>query len=477
MKPQKIFISYSWSTPNHEEWVINLAERLVSDGVDVIIDKWDLKEGHDKYDFMESMVKSTDIDRILIISDKKYTEKADGRSGGVGTETQIISAKIYSNVSQEKFIPIIAERDENGNAFMPTYLESRIYIDLSSQSGFEENYEKLLRNIYQRPAYNKPSLGKAPSYLFEDNPITHKTSVILRSFENQINKNPKRINTIIKEFLDEFYSNLTKYSVDVKGKDNITFGKEVHDTLNLYIPLRNDFIHFFDKILKEEYDFDITIVIKFLEELPSLKEPLDDRSSWITAEFAIFKFIIHELFLYIISLGLKNENYTFLEELLYSHYFFKERHRNSEPKNFKEFYNNTDIFDEYYKKTFSKNFYSPMADFIISRIPEGFTKNNIIEADLLCHYVAQINDFYWFPLTYIYGTDLKIFERIPSSRYFEKIKGLLGVNSANELKEKLDFLEKKNAGNYHDHTRYSGSFDSVSPLFHIINKEMIATLR
>ena len=61
----KIFISYSWTNPSHESWVINLAERLVSDGVDVSIDKWDLKEGHDKFNFMETMVKSPDIDKVL----------------------------------------------------------------------------------------------------------------------------------------------------------------------------------------------------------------------------------------------------------------------------------------------------------------------------------------------------------------------------------------------------------------------------
>ena len=58
---QKVFISYSWSSPEHEEWVINIAERLMSDGIEVIIDKWDLKEGHDMFDFMESMVKSPKV--------------------------------------------------------------------------------------------------------------------------------------------------------------------------------------------------------------------------------------------------------------------------------------------------------------------------------------------------------------------------------------------------------------------------------
>ena len=49
----KIFISYSWSS---DEMVLALAERLVSHGIDVVLDKWDLKEGQDKYVFMDFMV-------------------------------------------------------------------------------------------------------------------------------------------------------------------------------------------------------------------------------------------------------------------------------------------------------------------------------------------------------------------------------------------------------------------------------------
>lgn len=37
----KVFISYSWTNPEHEKWVIELAEGLVKDGVHVLLDKWD----------------------------------------------------------------------------------------------------------------------------------------------------------------------------------------------------------------------------------------------------------------------------------------------------------------------------------------------------------------------------------------------------------------------------------------------------
>jgi hypothetical protein len=52
----KLFISYSWSSCTHEDWVLSLAGELRESGVDVILDKWDMKEGHDAHAFMEKML-------------------------------------------------------------------------------------------------------------------------------------------------------------------------------------------------------------------------------------------------------------------------------------------------------------------------------------------------------------------------------------------------------------------------------------
>ena len=474
----KIFISYSWTNPSHESWVINLAERLVSDGVDVSIDKWDLKEGHDKFNFMETMVKSPDIDKVLIILDKIYSEKADQRAGGVGTETQIISPNIYVNVSQEKFIPIVCVRDEDGNAFIPTYLEGRIYIDLSEQEHYETNYEKLLRNIFKRPAYNKPKIGKAPSYLFEETPMSHKTSSIIRSFDNQIEKNPKRINSITRDFLEEFYSNLMDYTITFTSRDTVTFGKEICDNINSYTPLRNDFILFFEKVTKSEIELEIDILIRFLERLPLLTSPQDNRSSWSPNEFDNFRFFIHELFLYLIAVGLKNANYTFVEELLYSSYFFQdENNYKNEPKMFEKFYKHVDIIKQYYNQTYSQNFYSPMADLMIKRIPDGYTRDHLVDADLLCYYVAELNNLYWFPITYVYKTrgKFELFDRLISKRHFDKVKLLFNVSNTKELQDKLTTIQKNDKNP--ERVRYSGCYDSVIPIYKIIDIDKIGTTR
>jgi hypothetical protein len=63
--PPRVFISYSWSSPEHEEWVVQLATRLRGDGVQASLDKWDLDEGQDKYAYMERMTTDPSISKVL----------------------------------------------------------------------------------------------------------------------------------------------------------------------------------------------------------------------------------------------------------------------------------------------------------------------------------------------------------------------------------------------------------------------------
>jgi hypothetical protein len=35
----KVFISYAWTNPRHQNWVLQLATELRNEGIDVILDK------------------------------------------------------------------------------------------------------------------------------------------------------------------------------------------------------------------------------------------------------------------------------------------------------------------------------------------------------------------------------------------------------------------------------------------------------
>ena len=68
----KIFISYAWGSG---DLVLELAQRLASHGVDVVVDKWDLKEGQDKYAFMERCVNDPEITKVLLFVIKHMLKK------------------------------------------------------------------------------------------------------------------------------------------------------------------------------------------------------------------------------------------------------------------------------------------------------------------------------------------------------------------------------------------------------------------
>ncbi len=211
--PPRLFISYSWSTPGHEQWVIDLATELVNSGVDVILDKWNLREGHDSVAFMEKMVTDPSISKVVLICDQVYASKADGRSGGVGTETQIISAEVYAKQDQDKFVAVIAERDSEGKPYLPTYYKSRIYVDLSESDRYAENFEKLLRWIFDKPLYVKPEIGKPPSFIVEPDAPVLGTSALAKRVVEGFKTDKGYVRGALDEYLTVFSENLEKFRI------------------------------------------------------------------------------------------------------------------------------------------------------------------------------------------------------------------------------------------------------------------------
>ncbi|MFC1537989.1 SEFIR domain-containing protein, partial [Candidatus Latescibacterota bacterium] len=243
-KNPKLFISYCWSSQEHENWVINLATELCESGVDVILDKWDLKEGNDANVFMEQMVTNPNIKKVVLICDKKYTEKTDNRIGGVGTEAQIISTEIYQKVDQDKFVAVITEKDENGNVYVPTYYKSRIYIDLSDEELYPKNFEQLLRWIFDKPLYIKPDLGEVPSFISEPFSTSLGTTIIYKRVIDAIRNNKSYAYGATIDYFRTFARNLENFRI-TKEDNNDDFDDKIIKNIEDFLPYRNEAIEVF----------------------------------------------------------------------------------------------------------------------------------------------------------------------------------------------------------------------------------------
>ena len=154
----KVFISYSHDSPEHKRWVSGLAARLRHNGIDAILDQWDLGPGDDITLFIETGLR--DSDRVLVICTNTYLRKANAGEGGVGYERMIVTAQLIQNLGTDKFIPVI--RGTSGQEKTPTFLGTRVYIDFTDKSQFDAEFERLLRELHREPIIKKPPLGKSP---------------------------------------------------------------------------------------------------------------------------------------------------------------------------------------------------------------------------------------------------------------------------------------------------------------------------
>ena len=162
----KVFISYSWESKEHSDWVNSLADKLLADGIEAIIDSYDVIPGDRLPEFMESSIK--DSDYVIIICTEEYKRKANNREKGVGYESHIISAELYNNHNDRKFIPII--RQGEFNTAIPTYLDGKLAIDLRGNPYNETSYKDLIASIFK--VKKKPKVGIRPDYLDEYEPIS-----------------------------------------------------------------------------------------------------------------------------------------------------------------------------------------------------------------------------------------------------------------------------------------------------------------
>ena len=473
----KIFISYAWGSG---DLVLELAQRLASHGVDVVVDKWDLKEGQDKYAFMERCVNDPEITKVLIVCDKAYAQKANERSGGVGDETVIISSEIYGNTKQEKFIPIIAERDEEGQPYVPTYIKTRIYIDLSDQEIYEVEYEKLLRNIYEKPQFIKPKLGKRPEWLDEEKANFFPLKDLIRQIRGS-NTDAKRRSCVARfqtTYIDILKLYYEKGSKPERQYELFLSTKIIRDLFLDYVEVVFETDSNYAEILADNFETmynQLTCVQTF--------EPQTNSAS--RSDLEVFRNLMWELFICVIAFMRHMKDYSAINTILTHTYFLETNIFGGDIKqnNYAAFRHYSEVVEQHYKPgTDMKNLFTLMGDTICKQRERQpiYTSKAIAEADLFLYQVYNAYEFSedencykscWFPTCYIYVESVPIeWQKIRSRQFCQKMMVLFGVNSLEELKNVVKKCE------YDGHIKYSRNWDAAPAILSYISVDEIGTL-
>ena len=152
------FVSYSWDSTQHRQWVREFAKLLRSHGVDVKLDHWDVSLGDPLPHFMETAIRTNDF--VLIILTPNYRERSDDRMGGVGYEGNVITAEIFAGKDHRKFIPIL--REGSWSTASPSWLAGKLGVDLRNNPYSEEQFNELLVTVHGMQE-KAPPLGPPPS--------------------------------------------------------------------------------------------------------------------------------------------------------------------------------------------------------------------------------------------------------------------------------------------------------------------------
>jgi hypothetical protein len=433
----KAFISYSWSSPEHQQWVIDLATQLRESGVDAILDKWDLREGHDSVAFMERMVTDPTVEKVIIISDRVYVEKADGRRGGVGTETQIISAQVYAKANQDKFVAVISEVDAEGKPFVPTYYASRIFINLSSEEIYAENFEALIRWIFNKPAFPKPQIGKPPAYLKEDSVLLPTKSRALRVID-LLQKGSIQSEAALRKYFETLAENFE--SLRIVGTPD-PYDQAVVDSISAFQPYRDEFIRVVTTLARSKpSESSIVMAKRFFESVVRYCYAPRTMTSYLSTWFDNYKFIIHELFLYTSAIILKYELYESFDQFVRGGFYVGniQEYLNEPIQGIHIFSVSIESLDRR-KQRLQLNHLSLQAKLLNDRAKmSGVSFDELMQADFTL-FIREASDALkanrqnrWYPDTLVYmrGSDrpFEIFARARSNKYFDKVKHAVGVD-------------------------------------------------
>jgi SEFIR domain/Protein of unknown function (DUF1257) len=141
----KVFVSYSHDSKIHTVRVVELANKLRQDGIDVTIDQYEDTPPQGWKQWMIDQIKEADF--VLIVCTEQYnlrfnSNESKNKGRGVEWEGSIIIQEIYNAQGQDfKFIPIALNLGDS--KFIPAPLNVATCYQLYNDDGYKSLYRRL----------------------------------------------------------------------------------------------------------------------------------------------------------------------------------------------------------------------------------------------------------------------------------------------------------------------------------------------
>lgn len=340
---------------------------------------------------------------------------------------------------------VVCKKDENGSAYLPTYYKSRIYIDLSETDRYADNFERLLRWIFDKPLYVKPELGNQPSYLSEGKHVSLGTTAIFKRCVDAIKTHKAHADGVLDEYCNAFAENLERFRI---SKPDGEFDDAVIKNIEDFLPFRNEAIQLFIAVAQymPEEEF-ILRLHRFLESMIPYMSTPPSMNQWKEWDFDNYKFIVHELFLYALAVLLKHDRISQANYLLEQQYYLpgNSDYGRDMMMSFIVFWEDMRSLKHRNERLELRRL-SVRADILKERCAgTGIDFRYVLQADFVAFMRAEIeardDRTRWWPESLLYlgrsAGPLEIFARSSSKAYFNKSKMLLAIESPKDLEPLL----------------------------------------
>jgi tetratricopeptide (TPR) repeat protein len=158
----RVFVSYSHDSDEHAERVLDLADTLRRDGIDVILDRYVPRGPEEGWPlWMDRNIR--DAHFVLMVCTATYLRRVLGEEKpdqglGVRWEGKLIYNRIYHDQpSGSRFIPILLPGSKP--AYIPTPVLGHNRYEITSFHRADSGYDGLYRHLMNKPKVIAPELG------------------------------------------------------------------------------------------------------------------------------------------------------------------------------------------------------------------------------------------------------------------------------------------------------------------------------
>ncbi len=161
-EPTKVFISYSQDSPGHDKRVLDLADALRHDGLEVILDQYVFPapdEGWPRW--MDTRIDEAKF--VLMVCTETYRRRVIGQEkpgkgpGGRWEGTLIYNRIHHDKPSGSRYIPILLPGAVT--AHIPGPVRGHFFYRIAALTLADPGYEALYRHLTGQAAMPRPDLG------------------------------------------------------------------------------------------------------------------------------------------------------------------------------------------------------------------------------------------------------------------------------------------------------------------------------